>query len=293
MNFIDLHLHSYFSDGIFSPKVLLKKAKKSGFKILSLTDHNTISGLEEALTKKEEIGVEVIPGVEIYTYFKNFHLHLLGYNFNWKDKNLNSILSSLQKDHLKKVRDFLKILKKRFKIDEKEVLSTKSSYLGLGEIANHLFKKNALKIKKELAIKEGEIITLPQILSKYFFESKKPLLPESEIEITKAIKMIKKAGGKAVLAHPGQQLGWRDDWVIRELKKRGIEGLEAISSHHNWINIEHYQKIARELNLFITSGSDFHGELPLEWKFPIRSQWEYFKAQVSKFNLDLIKRIKK
>ena len=89
--------------------------------------------------------------------------------------------------------------------------------------------------------------------------------------------MIHKAEGKVVLAHPGQQLSWQDVEIIRELKRQGLDGLEAISAHHGWEEIEYWQIVARRLGLFVTIGSDFHGFVPERWGFTIQGPWDYFK----------------
>ncbi|MCG2687052.1 hypothetical protein L6278_02875, partial [Candidatus Parcubacteria bacterium] len=127
-------------------------------------------------------------------------------------------------------------------------------------------------------------IPITEIIAKYFIRNKKSICPETKISIEQAIKLIKSAGGQSVLAHPGQQLFWKDDNLIFELQKMGLDGVEAISSHHSWQEIEHWQKVAKELGLIITAGSDFHGDLPKEWGFPIQSPWDYF-TPTTKLNL--------
>ncbi len=296
---IDLHMHSHYSDGIYSPQDLVRKVQKAGFDFIALTDHNGIDGLEEFLTSVKVFGIRAISGVEFYTHFKNKHLHLLGYNFDIKDKELNSALKELQIAHLPQIKKAVKILQKdNWQITEKEVFNTVATYIGVGNLAGLLMKhsENWARIKKDFNWFPGKIISLTDVVGKYLFIKKSTspydnvsICPESEIPTERAIKLIKNAGGMAVLAHPGEQLSWRDDNLIVELKKMGLDGLEAISSHHSWQGMEHWQRVAKELDLTVTIGSDFHGDLPEEWGFPIRSQWEYFRCQADKFkNLKIL-----
>ncbi|MBU4369722.1 PHP domain-containing protein [Patescibacteria group bacterium] len=284
---IDLHFHSYYSDGIYSPKDLVKKLKENSFNFVSLTDHNTIDGVEEFLKEGKKVRLKLLSGVEIYTNYQNKNFHLLGYGFDLKNKELNRVLKELQAQRIPRVKKAIKILQNEgWEINEKEVFNTESSYLGLVHLANPLVKhpKNWERIKKDFNWFEGKIIPITEIIVKYFIRNKKSICPETEISIEQAIKLIKSAGGQSVLAHPGQQLFWKDDNLIFELQKMGLDGVEAISSHHSWQEIEHWQKVAKELGLIITAGSDFHGDLPKEWGFPISSQWEYF-TPTTKLNL--------
>ncbi len=284
MKYIDLHLHSYYSDGIYSPKDLVKKAKKEGFSIISLTDHQVIDGIKEAIKEGKKYRIKIIPGVEINTRFKNYSFHLLGYGIDLKNKELNLVLEKMQNERKKNVEKCIFQLKNQgFEIEENKVFKTPSKDIGLGWITSFLYQgKNWKKIKNDFKLKRGQIITLPEIYKKYFLINGKEILSPSQIPFERAVSLIKKANGLVVLAHPSQQLSWSDDWLFPILKKKGLDGIEAISSHHNWSNIEHYQKIAKELKLLITIGSDYHGDLPLKWGFPIKSLWQYFKIEINK-----------
>jgi len=279
MEKVDLHFHSYYSDGIYSPKDLVKKLKENNFGFVSLTDHNTIDGVEEFLEKSKKARLKSISGVEIYTHYQNKSLHLLGYGFDLRNKELNRVLKELQIQRITRVKKAIKILQDEgWEISEKEVFNTESSYLGLSHLANPLLKhpENLERVKKDFDWFEGKIIPIIEVIAKYFIRDNKSICLETEISIEQAIKLIKNAGGRPILAHPGQQLFWKDDNLILELQKIGLDGIEAISAHHSWQEIEHWQKVAKELGLIITTGSDFHGDLPAEWGFPISSQWKYF-----------------
>jgi len=95
--------------------------------------------------------------------------------------------------------------------------------------------------------------------------------------------LIHQAKGKAVLAHPGQQLSRKHWFIVKELKEKGLDGLEAISGHHSWEKQDYWQRIAKEFNLFITAGSDYHGDLPKQWGLPINTLWQYFRFSLERF----------
>lgn len=293
--YIDLHLHSYYSDGIYSPEELIKRAKKEGFFIISLTDHFTLDGINEAIKIGKKYKIKVIPGVEINdVIYKNYRLHLIGYGIDFKNKELNQVLKKMQKEREESVKKcILELQKEGFNLDEKKIFKTVSKSIGIGWLINFMQKGgNFKKIKKDFKLKKRQILSLNDFFKKYFVKEGKQILPSPEISLDKALSIIKKAKGIAVLAHPAQQLSWRDDWLISLLKKKGIKGIEAISSHHNWANIEHYQKIAKELKLLTTIGSDYHGDLPEKWSFLLKSIWQYFKVKINKDIQKIINELK-
>ena len=279
MSFIDLHFHSYYSDGVYSPAKLAERALKTDRTVLSLTDHNGISGVAEMISEGKRRGLKIIPGIEIYTQFQDHNLHLLGYNFDLQNKQLNQQLKKLQEARIPIVKKCVQILRKdNWIIDETEVFDTISIYIGLGHLAGLLKKHNWDRIKQDFNWQSGQIITGSEIVGRYFFQKGRTICPETFISTQQAIELIHQAGGIAVLAHPGQHLSWKEWPIVAQLKKIGLDGLEAISGHHRWKDQEYWQKIARQLDLLITAGSDFHGDLPTEWGFPLNSLWEYFKV---------------
>ncbi|MDA2922212.1 PHP domain-containing protein [Patescibacteria group bacterium AH-259-L07] len=289
---IDLHIHSYYSDGVYSPKELVQCAKELGLSTVCLTDHNGIDGVEEFLTTGQSLGMKVISGVEIYSYLdvgglsnNRKHIHILGYDFDTKNKALNKALKKLQKRHIPQVKTTIKALQEHeWNIDEKKVFDTKATYIGSATIAGVIIKdsQNWERIQKDF--KNRKIIPITEIIGKYFFKAYGRIYEESEISIEKAITLIKNAGGKIVLAHPGQHLSWEDEDIIVELKQIGLDGIEAVTSHHSWQEIEHWQIVAKELDLMITVGSDFHGYVPKEWDFIIRGPWDYFFQQCDRYS---------
>ena len=284
MKYIDLQLHSVYSDGELLPRQLIERAQKENLAVISLTDHNTIDGVASTIQEGEKEGITVIPGVEIYTEFSGKRLHLLGYNFNLEDKNLNDLLWQSQVHHLEWAKRSLKKMSEMgFQIDFSDLEKLKSKHCGFRHLKTIVekYESNVQKMTADIKPQFGKP-TLFEFINFYFSEGKFAYVPEINmpIDTTEAIKVITAAGGLPVLAHPGQQLSWGDDHLITELKMAGLRGLEILSPYHNWHQNEHYQKLANDLDLVATGGSDFHGDLrdpTLKHQF-IRSAWDYFRV---------------
>ena len=278
--YIDLHLHSIYSEGTLSVTELIRQAKKYNISVLSLTDHNTIAGVEEALRVGRRENVKVIPGVEIYTNLNKHHLHLLGYNFNIYCSELQKTLDKLAHRRINDIEKIFVVLKKKgFKINDKRLFNTPSRYIGFGQIITELKKspQNLKKIKADLKTNEPYFF---DIINRYFGKKRAAYLPETHMPIKKAIELIHHAGGLAILGHPSQQISWNDE-LIKKLKKLGLDGIEVLSPYHSWHTIEHWQIVAKQLKLVITGGSDFHTYLPDPPNALIKKQWQYFKVPYS------------
>jgi hypothetical protein len=234
------------------------------------------------LGKKEKI--KIIPGVEIYTTYKGQEFHLLGYNFKLGDTQLDRALKKLQTDHISRVQNSIDNLKKEgLIINEERIFKNSSKQLGaihiLEEIERH--PKNIKKMEKETPKKYNNYFGKVY----YYMGKDRPGYFElSKLPTLKAIDIIKKEGGIAVLAHPGQQLTFNQDNVIIGLAKKGLSGLEVLSPYHNWRQIEHYQRIAEENNLAITGGSDFHRPIKGLKKGLIKIHWDYLKVPYQIYN---------
>lgn len=222
--------------------------------------------------------------MEIYTEYSGKRLHLLGYNFDLEDKNLNELLWQSQVHHLEWAKRSLKKMSDLgFKIDFPELDKLKSKYCGFRHLKTIVEKYDA-NVKKMIAEIKPQFSkpTLFEFINFYFINGRLAYIPEINMPITTpdAIATITAAGGLPVLAHPGQQLSWGDDHLISELKNAGLRGLEILSPYHTWHQVEHYQKLANDLDLIPAGGTDFHGDLmdpTLKTQF-VHSAWDYFKV---------------
>lgn len=279
-SYIDLHCHSIYSGGCFTPRQLIQLAKQENIKVISLTDHNTIAGIKELLQAASQAGIKALPGVEIYATYKRKLLHLLIYNFNLNNNWLSQTLKKLCQKRIKLINHSIEQLKKHgFKM--KSFSFSDFHYPDLTVITNQLINKyNLAKVKKITRKKLPDLFTL---INTFLVKGKTAYLPEVGLPIDKVLRLAKKINGLPVLAHPGQQLHWSEDNLILELKKQGLKGLEVFTPYHNWHQIEHYQELARQHKLLITGGSDSHCDIPQK-NLLITRATDYFKVPISIFN---------
>lgn len=280
-SYIDLHCHSIYSGGCFTPRQLIQLAKQENLKVISLTDHNTIAGTKELLQSANQAGIKALPGVEIYTTYKRKLLHLLIYNFNLNNKEFNQKLKILCQKRIKLINYSIERLKK-YGFKMKPFGSSDIHYPDLTIITNQLInnKYNLAKVKK---ITQKGLPDLFTLINAFLAKGKAAYLPETSLSIDQVLGLAKKINGLPILAHPGQQLRWSEDYLILELKKLGLKGLEVFTPYHNWHQIEHYQELARQHKLLITGGSDFHCNLPQK-NILVTHATDYFKVPISIFN---------
>lgn len=243
---VDLHLHSTASDGSFSSQELVQLASKLQLKAIAITDHDSVNGIAPALRAgRKHAKVEVIPAVELSSVLKNRDVHFLGYFINYKSVWLEDHLSKLRQSRLERAAKMVESLQKEgFDIVIKDVLQE----AGKGSVGrSHVAK---------VMLKKGQIDSIKEAFNKYIGRDGPCYVEKYSYSPEGVINIIKKIGGIAVLAHPGLSLV---DEEIPQFIKYGIKGLEVFHSEHSNEDISRYGKLADELGLIKTGGSDCHG----------------------------------
>ena len=250
MSRIDLHLHTTHSDGSLPPSEVLKLAKKASVTALAITDHDITSGLPEAMSVGQELGIEVIPGVEISSFDGRSELHILGYCLDWKDPVLNERLGTLRASRHRRnplIIERLRAAGLDVTYEEvRELAGTES--VGRPHIAQLLMKKKYVSSAKEA-------------FDRYLAEGKAAYVARELPPPDEAIRWIREARGVAVLAHPT----WIKDGgqgllgCVTALKEAGLDGVEVHYSTHSKSQTSGYLELAMRLDLLVTGGSDFHG----------------------------------
>jgi hypothetical protein len=282
---IDLQLHSNYSDGYLTPTELVKFISERGIKIASLTDHNTVGGLNEFKRTCKKYKIKPITGLELYAKLGNQRLNLLWFNFDEKNPELHKLLRDSQIRRKNQVRNFLKkLVKNGFKLEINKILDKHTHYIPLNKIVDEIWAipANQKKIKKELKIKNPRE---SEIIGEYFY-GKRNILRESYINVKRIIEIRKKIGGQLIFNHPAKHNQLRRDLMIK-LKKLGVDGIEVLSPHHSFGSVMYAQAMARELNFISTGGSDFHRHE--KEHYLIQNSWEYFK--IDSENLKGVKKI--
>ena len=274
---IDLHIHSTYSDGVLMPAELVDLAKSQGLSAISITDHDTADGAGEAIQRGLEKGIEVISGIEISSWHGDTSMHILGYLFRSEDEQFNSRLQLLQQGRETRNIRIIENLNKLGITVELEELLQYSEYgqTGRPHIARLLVDKGIAK-------------TVDLAFKYYLGRGAAAYAERFRFSARDAIAMIREAGGVAVLAHPSSlDPSLRSTpSLLKDLHKVGLNGVEVYYPSHSSKAVKALLKMAGDIGLLITGGSDFHG--------PERSGYKINKW-VHKTNIpyDLVTAIKK
>jgi 3',5'-nucleoside bisphosphate phosphatase len=250
MSRLDLHLHTTHSDGSLSPTDVLRLAKKAGVTALAITDHDIVSGIPEAVTAGAELGIEIIPGVEISSSMGDSELHILGYCLRWQDPELNQRLAALRESRHHRnpqIIERLRSLGLDVTYEEVRALAGTDS-VGRPHIARLLMDKEYVSSAKDA-------------FDRYLAEGRPAYVPRQLPKPAEAIAWIRAAGGVAVLAHPtwAKVSGEGLNTLLTTLKAEGLGGIEVHYSTHTTRQTTEYLDLAKRLSLLVTGGSDFHG----------------------------------
>ena len=243
---IDLHIHTIFSDGTYTPEEAVLQAKRLGLVAISITDHDSIAGLDRALAAGERMGIEVVPGVEMSTDVGEDEIHILGYFLNWKKEDF---LRQLERFQAARANRNQKLLKK---LDD---LGMRVDYREVRKLAPHGVISR-LHIAR-LMVEKGYVSSIGDAFEQWLNPGKPAYVQKMKVSPFNIIELLLKAEAIPVLAHPF--LSHRDD-LIPNLIKEGLKGIEVYHSAHNPQRVAHYQRIAQKHHLLITGGSDCHGE---------------------------------
>jgi len=270
-SYIDLHMHSIYSDdGEFSPADLVRMASEAGIRIMAITDHNCARANEEAEKSAENYNIRYIKAIELDCTYHDIDLHLLGYHINYKSPDFEKIENNIQNQSRKTSVENLRLTREfGFDVSEEELnaISEKGYWKDIwsGEMFAEVIlgKKEYLDYEILRPYRSGGTRSGNPLVNFYwdFYSQGKPCYAKMFFPpLEDAISIIKDNGGKAVLAHPGNNLKNRYE-LFDEIVKLGIDGVEAFSSYHDKPSSEHFYNEALKHNLMITCGSDFHGKV--------------------------------
>jgi len=245
---IDLHLHSTFSDGVFSPAELVGSLKARKVVVASLTDHDTTDGVDEFLALCRKASIKSVAGVELSASYPGV-LHILGYRFDTADLVLRKALVKHRNARdIRNVLIFEKLRELGLEVSMGEVSAYASGVIGRPHIARLLWSK-------------GYVPNLKAAFDRYLKRGAAAYVPRQLLQPEECVSLIHKAGGLPVLAHPRQTTPDLYDLppVLRRLKDCGLWGLECWSQGNSPADIYRLLRIASDFGLFPTAGSDFHG----------------------------------
>lgn len=241
----DLHIHTTYSDGAFTPDEVIEQAKEKGIRYISITDHDTMGAYENLITDHDNL--TVITGVEVSTYYKGLELHILSYFHDPFNEPLLTLLDHFKNDRVARYHKILQNLEE-LDIHLPDEVPPKDSY-GRAHIA-------------KLLIEHGYVRNIKEAFNIYLDVDKIAYEKRFKIDTRDALKALREAGGIPILAHPGEKLyNLHFEKLLLELKVHGLLGLEVYHPSHKKELTNKLYAIARKNRLCISGGSDFHGQL--------------------------------
>lgn len=241
----DLHIHTTASDGLMSPDEVVRWAGIKRMKAIGITDHDTVNGIRPAEEASLKYGVEVVPGIELSTLYKEEEIHILGYYIDYKDTWFLETLEKIQNSRYERAANIvgkLNIMGINITLDQVKRIADNGA-IGRPHIARAMIDK-------------GYIGNIKEAFQKYIGKDCPAYVERYKLSSSEAIDIINKLGGISVLAHPGLI---RNKTYIREIVNLGIEGIEVYHSKHDDETIRNALMIAESRKLLITGGSDCHG----------------------------------
>lgn len=243
--FADLHLHTYFSDGTYSPEELVARAQHYGLGALALTDHDSVEGCARTARACSQAQIEFVPGTELTAEQQGHELHILGYFVETENPRLLTEIGRFQVVRQNRIREMVARLKQmRVPLEADAVFKLANCRApGRPHVARAL-------------VQAGLCASLDEAFERYLKKNRPAWVPKFKMSARAAIELIQQAGGVAVLAHPGLN---HCDEVIPGLVDAGLDGIECFHTKHSTAIAEHYLEIADRHELLVTGGSDCHG----------------------------------
>lgn len=241
---VNLHTHSSRSDGLLTPAGVMEKMAADGMEAASLTDHDTVSGTDEAIETGTRLGLKVIPGVELSSY-SICEIHVLGYNFDRSDP---AFVRSLERiADLRRTRIRLTVSRLR-----EAGVPLDDSVLAAGG-----FLAGRVHVAREM-IRQGFVQSVSEAFNRYLGTGGRACVAGHRITPAEAVTIIKEAGGTAVLAHPAYIPRDRLALLVDGLIPYGLDGIECHCPSSDAAATETCMRLVRRHNLIFTAGSDFH-----------------------------------
>jgi 3',5'-nucleoside bisphosphate phosphatase len=243
---VDLHSHTTASDGALTPRQLVRLAAKHGVRVLAVTDHDSTSGVAEAIDEARKLPpLEIVPGLEINCDVPGAEIHVLGYCLDWHAPWFQAFLGEQREERRRRVHRICERLTELgMPIDAAEIFAlVQEGSAGRPHVAQAM-------------VNRGYVKTVREAFDRYLAANGSANVPRKRLTPVEAVRVIRRARGVPVLAHPG--LANRDE-MIPELVEAGLLGIETYYPEHSSAQTIAYREMCRRLCLVATVGSDFHG----------------------------------
>lgn len=241
----DLHIHSCYSDGVYSPLEIASLASRAGLSAISITDHDSLMGQDEASRACEANGIEYVTGLELSTDEGNVNLHIIGYCVDHRDRSAAKVLRDLREARTERAEGIVRKLGEvNAPVPFDEVLAeAKGGAVGRPHIAKVLLVR-------------GYVSSIQEAFNRFIGNGGPCYVPKKVLSLDRIFSLISDAGGVPVWAHPGQNIG--RGGLLDMLCRMGLRGVEALHPNHSPALTRRITKIAAARRLLTTGGSDFH-----------------------------------
>lgn len=266
MSYIDLHMHSYYSDdGEFEPKQLIDLCLEKNIKYFSIADHNSVRGIKEAKEYCVGKNINIIPAIELDCTFNEINLHVLGYGIDCDKTVFYDIENNIIKQEQFASKKRMKLVKELGIDFSDEVINSLSRN---GVVNGEMIAEAAMKFDKNHEnpllmpyYENGSRSDNPYVnfYWDYCAQGKAAYAEVNFISLQEAISIIEESGGIPILAHPGNNIKESIN-LLEQIISCGIKGIEVYSSYHSKEQVEFYKKFSLKHKLLLTCGSDFHGK---------------------------------
>ena len=281
----DLHIHTYFSDGVYTPEKIVDNALDVGLGAIAITDHDNVLAYDVAqkYIKEKQLSdkIEIIRGIEVNTLYDDYEVHILGYFMNPENSDFQNLIKTQQQARVKQTKEILHLLNKKegikIKFEDIKKLVAPGGSIGRPHIARAITSA-------------GGTTNVMDAYAKYIHLDSPVFVQRKTVSPQDAVEIIYDAGGIPVIAHP-HDLENIAESLIKDLMNYGLRGIEAYHRKHSPAMVEYFSTMAENLGLIVTGGSDFHapniinGQIVLGKNFI--PEWVYDKLIAEKKRIDM------
>ncbi len=240
----DLHAHTTVSDGQLTPGELVRAAATSGLSAIAVTDHDTVEGIPGAIEEAEQLGVEIVSGVEVSATFRNVAVHVLGLFVEHREPWLQKFFSEAKERRVERVHRIVERLGRVGVVVDPRQVFAKSGHGTVGR--PHV---------AEVLVEQGVVATMTDAFDAYLGENGPAYVGYDRVSFEDAVGLIRRAGGVSSLAHP---VLLNDDALIPDMAALELSAIEVFHHEQNPAKRAEYAELARRLGLLVSGGSDFH-----------------------------------
>ena len=274
----DFHIHTTFSDGTLSPTDVVKRAHENNVKVLAITDHDTLTGLNEAIEESLKYNITLIPGIELSTQHNNESIHILGFfkDDSFKNEELIEELNKIKNHRIIRAKQIVHKLKEEFTIEVnfEKILKDANDTIARPHIAREI-------------VRLGYPYTIDEVFDKFIGKGCKAYVPTLKLSTNDGLKLLKRYNAIVFLAHPKLIINSNMD----EFLAMDFDGFESVYCQNTQEENEFFIKLANEHNLLVSCGSDFHGSLKTDTHHgdigSMELPYEYLSKLLSALNLSL------